>query len=39
LPCAVIERVDCGEFHPFGICPRCGRGHGVVVFRRRRKPA
>jgi hypothetical protein len=30
----VLYRVDCGEFHPFGICPRCGRGHGIVVFRR-----
>ena len=33
-PVPVIERVDCGAPHPFGICPVCGRGHGMVVWRR-----
>jgi hypothetical protein len=30
----VLERVDCGSDLRFGVCRQCGRGHGLVVFRR-----
>ena len=30
----VLERVDCGGGSLFGVCRKCGRGHGLVVFRR-----
>jgi hypothetical protein len=23
-------RIDCGHNHPYGICPNCNRGHGIV---------
>jgi hypothetical protein len=26
-----FELRDCGAFHPFGICPACGQGHGTVL--------
>jgi hypothetical protein len=31
----VLERVDCGSGSLFGVCRQCGRGHGLVVFRRK----
>lgn len=26
------NRIDCGSGYHFGICPKCGKGHGFVVF-------
>ena len=25
--------VDCGADHPYGICPKCGKGHGHVLIK------
>ena len=30
---SVLETITCGVYHPFGICPACGRGHGQTVFK------
>jgi hypothetical protein len=28
---AAATRIDCGSGHDYGICPRCGRGHGIIL--------
>jgi hypothetical protein len=25
------ERIDCGSGYHYGICPKCGQGHGHVL--------
>jgi hypothetical protein len=27
----VLERIDCGSGHHYGICPKCRRGHGHKI--------
>jgi hypothetical protein len=29
-----FKRIDCGSGHDFGICPKCHKGHGIVLMER-----
>ncbi len=32
-PAPVLECIDCGSGQDFGVCRKCDRGHGYLVYR------